>query len=101
MMGPAYFSVSNFQLIYDMFRPMYWFGQGQTPDLNTNISLADMPVYSNGGKTITVKMKGFKWSNGETVDAQDVVFWQNIMKVEPTEWGEYVPGPDQYPGQRR
>ncbi|MGP8180172.1 MAG: ABC transporter substrate-binding protein [Acidimicrobiales bacterium] len=98
MMSPAYFSVSNFQLIYDMFRPMYWFGQGQTPDLNTNLSLADMPVYSNGGKTITVKMKGFKWSNGETVDAQDVVFWQNIMKVEPTQWGEYVPGPDQYPG---
>jgi peptide/nickel transport system substrate-binding protein len=98
MMSPTYFSVSNFQIIYNMWRPLYWFGQGQTPDLNTNVSLADMPVYSNGGKTITIKMKGFKWSNGETVDAQDVVFWQNILKVEGPEWGEYVPGPDQYPG---
>ena len=98
MMSGAYFSVSNFQYIYDMFRPMYWFGLGQTPDLNTNVSLADMPVYSNGGKTVTVKMKGFKWSDGTTVDAQDVLFWQNMMKTEGPEWGEYAPGPDQYPG---
>jgi peptide/nickel transport system substrate-binding protein len=98
MMAPPDFSVTNFQLIYDMFRPLYWFGLGQTPDLNPAISLAAPPVYSNGYKTVTVKMKGFKWSNGTTVDAQDVVFWQNMMKVEATNWGEYVPGPTQYPG---
>ena len=91
MMSGAYFCVANFQLIYDMFRPMYWFGHGQTPDLNTSLSLADMPVYSNGGKTVTVKMKGFKWSNGETVDAQDVVFWQNMMKAEAHRMGRVCP----------
>jgi peptide/nickel transport system substrate-binding protein len=98
MMPGADFSVSNFQFIYDMFRPLYWFGLGQTPDLNPTVSLAYEPVYSNNDQTITVKMKGFKWSNGETVDAQDVVFWQNIMKIEGPNWGEYVPGPTQYPG---
>jgi len=98
MMPSANFSVANFQYIYNMFRPLYWFGLGQTPNINPIVSLASLPVYSNGGKTVTVKMKGFKWSNGETVDAQDVVFWQNMMKVEGTNWGEYAPGPDQYPG---
>jgi len=30
-------------------------------------------VYSNHDRTVTISMKGYKWSNGETVDAQDVV----------------------------
>ena len=30
---------------------------------------ANPPVYTNGGKTVVVNMKGWKWSNGETVDA--------------------------------
>lgn len=57
MMGGAYFSVSNFQLIYMMFRPLYWFGVGSTPDLNAGLSVASVPVYSNGNKTVTVKLK--------------------------------------------
>ena len=98
MMGGAYFSVANFQLIYLMFRPLYWFGSGYTPDLNPGLSVAYAPVYSNGGKTVAVKMKGYKWSNGETVNAQDVVFWMNMMKADATSWAAYVPGPGQYPG---
>ena len=98
MMSGAYFSVANFQLIYLMFRPLYWFGTGYTPDLNPGLSVADAPVYSNGGRTVTVKMKGYKWSNGETVNAQDVVFWMNMMKADATSWAAYVPGPGQYPG---
>ena len=37
--------------------------------MNYPLSLADAPVYSDGGKTVTITMKGWKWSNGETVDA--------------------------------
>jgi peptide/nickel transport system substrate-binding protein len=35
---------------------------------------ADAPVYSDGGKTVTVQLKGWKWSDGEAVNAQDVAF---------------------------
>src|ERR1019366_684548 len=98
MMGGAYFLVPNFQLIYLMSRPLYWFGVGYTPNLNPGLSVADPPVYSNGGKTVTIKMKGYKWSNGETVDAQDVVFWMNMVKADATSWAGYVPGPGQFPG---
>ena len=43
-------------------------------------------------------MKGYRWSNGETVDAQDVVFWMNMVKADATSWAGYVPGPGQFPG---
>lgn len=88
------FSVTNlsqFQML--MYRPLYWFGQGATPNLNPSLSLAKNPKYSNGGKTVTIVMKPYKWSNGETVTAQDVVFWMNMMKVEAkANWAGYVPG---------
>ncbi len=29
-------------------------------------------------------MKGYKWTNGETVNAQDVVFWMNMLKANAT-----------------
>ena len=49
-------------------------------------------MYSNGGKTVTITMKGWKWCNGETVDANDVVFWLNMMKAEQANYYGYVPG---------
>jgi len=98
MMGGAYFSTSNFQLIYMMYRPLYWFGVGNSASLNPGLSVAQVPVYSNGGKTVTIKMKGYKWSNGEVVDAQDVVFWMNMLKADATSWAAYAPGPGQFPG---
>ena len=88
-----YFSTTNFQgFINLMYRPLYWFGKGATPNLNLSLSLADAPQYSNGGKTITVTLKPYKWSNGETVTAQDVVFWMNMMKVEKLNWAGYAAG---------
>ena len=37
-------------------------------------------------------MKPYKWSNGETVTAQDVVFWMNMLKVEKLNWAGYAAG---------
>ena len=88
----TYFSVVNSEdFQYLMYRPLYWFGNGATPTLNTNLSLADMPVYQ--GNNITITMKDWKWSNGEKITAQDVVFWIHMMQAEAsTNWGAYVPG---------
>ena len=98
MMALANFDWWNVQQIDMMFRPLYWFGVGYTPDLNPGLSVADPPVYSDGGRTVTIKMKGYRWSNGETVDAQDVLFWMNMVKANATSWGGYVAGPSEYPG---
>jgi peptide/nickel transport system substrate-binding protein len=92
-MSLAFFSVTNisdFQQI--MYRPLYWFGNGSQPTLNLKISLASNPVYTNGNKSVSFKVKPYKWSNGETVTAQDVVFWMNMLKVEKTGWAAYAAG---------
>ena len=76
-----------------MYRPLYMFGNnGPSVAVNYPLSPANAPVYSNGGKTVTITMKGWKWSNGETVDASDVIFWLNMMKAEPDNYYGYVPG---------
>src|ERR1700733_12181869 len=51
------FSVSNSQYFqYLMYRPLYWFGNGASPTLNANLSLADAPVFD--GNKVTMNMKG-------------------------------------------
>jgi peptide/nickel transport system substrate-binding protein len=76
-----------------MYRPLYYFG-GNNNSLSVNypLSTADAPVYSDGGKTVTITMKGWKWSNGETVDAQDVVFFLNMLEAEKSNYYGYTPG---------
>jgi peptide/nickel transport system substrate-binding protein len=88
----TYFSVYNAEEFqYLMYRPLYWFGNGASPTLNTSLSLANPPVYS--GKNVTITLKGWKWSNGETVTAQDVLFWIHMLQaVGSTSWGDYSPG---------
>ena len=72
-------NVNDFQ--YQLYRPLYWFGSGANPYLNSALSLADPPTYR--GHVVTIQLKqNYKWSNGEPVDAQDVVFWMNMMIAE-------------------
>ncbi|MHB1987511.1 MAG: ABC transporter substrate-binding protein [Acidimicrobiales bacterium] len=91
----TYFSVANLtQFQYLMYRPLYWFGQvtSSNPTVDYNLSLADAPTWSNGNKTVTIKMKGWKYSNGTKVDAQSVMFWMNMIKAEKANWAGYAPG---------
>ena len=41
---------------------------------------------------VSFTLKPYKWSNGESVTAQQVVFWMNILKVEKLGWAAYSPG---------
>jgi peptide/nickel transport system substrate-binding protein len=88
-----YFSVTNLSQFQQlMYRPLYWFGKGNTPNLNLSLSLASNPKYSNGNTQVSFTLKPYKWSNGEKVTAQDVVFWMNMMKVEKLNWAGYAAG---------
>jgi peptide/nickel transport system substrate-binding protein len=73
------YNVNDFQ--YLLYRPLYWFGKGATPYINPALSLAAAPTYK--GHQVSIRLKqNYKWSNGEPVDAQDVVFWMNMMIAE-------------------
>ena len=67
--------------------------QGRDAQLSTSRCRSRSPaVFAQGGTVIKVTMKPYKWSNGETVTAQDVVFWMNMMKVEKLNWAGYAAG---------
>ncbi len=92
-MGLTYFSTTNISQFQQlMFRPLYWFGKDGKPLVNESLSLAQLPVWSGGGKTVTVKLKPYKWSNGKAVTATDVLFWQHMVTEEKANWAAYVPG---------
>jgi len=81
------------QLMNMLYAPLYTYGENYRPTVDYNHSIGQQPVVSNGGKTYTIKLNSWKWSNGEPVTSRDLVFWMNLMKASPsTEWCGYAPG---------
>jgi peptide/nickel transport system substrate-binding protein len=90
-MDPSVSTNQNlFDFTYLMYRPLYWFGYGSQPVMNTSLSLASTPTFS--GQNVTIKLKHYMWSNGTPVTAQDIMFWINMMKAVPQDWFGSVPG---------
>ncbi|MFI5775866.1 ABC transporter substrate-binding protein [Nocardia sp. NPDC051570] len=76
-----------------MFRPLYWFGDATgSIGVNDTKSLAAQPKYSDNNTTVTIDLKPFKWSNGEDVNAKDVVFWMHLLFAEKQNFAKYVVG---------
>jgi peptide/nickel transport system substrate-binding protein len=85
----AYFTVPNIDYLQLMlYRPLYWFGQDAQPSVNYSLSLAKPPVVN--GTKVTINLKRYMWSNHTSVTAQDVMFWLNMMKAEPNNYGAYT-----------
>jgi peptide/nickel transport system substrate-binding protein len=88
---------------YESWRPLYWTQSGTSPKIDQALSLAYLPTYSNGDKTVTVRMKtSYKWNDGQPVTATDSLFFLDELKAAVKEsgsnWGQYSPGvgiPDQ------
>ena len=90
-MPGAKFTQSNGGIQIGLYRPLYWYGDA-TGGVNVDpqLSLAQLPVMSNGNKTATITLKpGYKWSNGAPVQAKDVMEWLNIMAADPGQYGNY------------
>ena len=85
-----------------MYRPLYMFGGNSNTSVTRQLPACRPrapPVYTNGGKTVVVNLKGWKWSNGETVDANAVIFFLNMAEAEKANWYALLRGPA--PGQHR
>ncbi|MFI5631027.1 ABC transporter substrate-binding protein [Streptomyces sp. NPDC051664] len=83
-------NILEFQAL--MYRTLYYFGSTGTPDVDYGLSIAEPPRWSADGLTVRVRIKPWKWSNGETMCADHVLLWVNLMKVKGERYGEYVPG---------
>ena len=87
---------TQFTFIYEMWRPLYWTVNGVVPELDPTMSIANVPQYSNGGKTLTITMKNnYKWSDGKPLTANDLLFAIDVIKAavkaSPANWASYTP----------
>lgn len=86
-------NVSQFQPL--LYRPLYWFGSNGRVSANNSLSLADPPQFAADGKSVTITLKNYQWSDGKPVTTRDVEFWQNLVTANKLNWGGYSPG--EYP----
>jgi peptide/nickel transport system substrate-binding protein len=80
-----------------MYRPLWWMPDGHTLTVDYGESIGDKPVFSNGDKTITISLNNnYKWSDGEPVDADDVIFFTKLLEgavtLSPANYGDFTPG---------
>ena len=98
-MSCDYFSVDNINQFQElMYRPLYWFGSRGSAAEVPSLSTGNQPVFSNGNKTVTITTKGWKFADGQTVNAQSVMFFLNMYKADPGNYCGYNQGygiPDQ------
>ena len=84
-----------YQFQYESWRPVYWYVNGVKPVETPSLSLANPATWSNGNKTVTVKVKPWKWSDGQPLTSKDVEFWISevtaAVKENPANWGNYTP----------
>jgi peptide/nickel transport system substrate-binding protein len=81
---------------YTLFRPLYWTVNGVEPKELPSLSLANEPVWTNSDQTVTFTLKpNFKWSDGQPVTSQDVLFWyyqlKAALKQSDANWAYYTP----------
>jgi peptide/nickel transport system substrate-binding protein len=96
LMSLKYFSVYNVsQFQYLLYRPLYWFGSNGQVNLNADLSLAQPPQYAPDGKSVSITLKPYVWSDGQPVTTRDIQFWQNLVKANKASWAAYSPG--EYP----
>ncbi|MGA8427659.1 MAG: hypothetical protein WB801_08755, partial [Candidatus Dormiibacterota bacterium] len=82
LQGPDYFNYQDIGQFSNLFYlPLYSFGDNGEPVLNKSLSLAAPPVLSDNNTVATINMKHWVWSNGQPVDAADVIFWMNLLSA--------------------
>jgi len=86
---------TSYSFQYLMWRPVYFYVNGVRPVEEPSLSLANPPAWSNGNKTVTLKVKPWKWSDGQPLTSKDVEFWISevtaAVKESPANWGNYTP----------
>ncbi len=90
--GENYSGANTADLQTLLYLPLYWYGDKGNPSIDYPLSIGNAPVYSDGNRVVTITLKHYVWSDGETVSARDVGFWINLLKANKDEWASYVPG---------
>jgi peptide/nickel transport system substrate-binding protein len=90
-------STGTVSFVNELYMPLYGGPTGAEPKINSALSAANPPIFSDGNKTVTIPIKpGLKWSDGAPVVANDLVFTLDLLsaaiKESPANWGQFAPG---------
>jgi peptide/nickel transport system substrate-binding protein len=97
MIDGATCSTQTFYFVSNQYIPLYNGPTGAKPQIDPKLSAAETPQYSDDDRTVTINIKpGLKWSDGKPVDANDVIFYIDLLKAaiheSPANWCQYAPG---------
>jgi len=78
-------------------RPLWWDPDGTKIAVDWTQSLAGAPVFTDDNKTATITLKsGWKWSDGQPITSQDVLFdfwlYKAAVNLSPENAAGYTPG---------
>ncbi|MGH3262644.1 MAG: ABC transporter substrate-binding protein, partial [Trebonia sp.] len=86
-------NVDLFQFSPFLFRPLYWYGKGASPNINFAESMAGPPKFSNRGRTVTITLdRRYRWSDGAPVTNRDVRLWMELLTNEKQNYLGYAVG---------
>ncbi len=97
LVGETGCTTSTLNFIQDQYIPLYAGPNGARPAIDEGLSAAAWPRYSDGDRTVTIRLKGdLRWSDGKPVVAQDVIFYLDLLRaalrVSPANWCQYSAG---------
>ena len=82
MMPGAFFGNQNlYQFSNEFFLPLYWFGDHGQPVLNRQLSIANVPIFTDGNTVVDISLKHWRWSTRHPITARDVVMWMNLLSA--------------------
>jgi peptide/nickel transport system substrate-binding protein len=87
---------NTFVFQWQLWTPTWFTWNGSSPAVDAALSVANTPTWSNDDKTMSISLKPWKWSNGQTVGSKDLEFTideiKAAVKESPDDWANYVPG---------
>jgi peptide/nickel transport system substrate-binding protein len=82
----------NANLANPMWPPLVYDGDGGRSAVNRQESLFSKLTFGDGGKTVTIVLKDWKWSDGAPITSRDFTFVYNLLKANYQNWNGYIPG---------
>jgi len=81
----------NLEMSGLLWKGLYQLAPSQ-PVLDYKTSIGDAPIFSDGGRVVTITMKHYLWSDGAPVTARDVQFAFDLTRAVGPLWEGYVAG---------
>ena len=89
----AYYSIANIEQFQRLsYRSLYWIGDNGKPVVNPQLSLANLPTYSDNNSVVNITLGKWNWSDGTPVTSRDVTFWINLLEANKKNIAFYIPG---------